>query len=185
MKRSWLWCVAAAALGVGALMACDPNGTNDPLRNAGTVAVPSAAAQELEGPKGCSLSGAWMTKPGSSYTPWMATNIGSSESSGTGIIDVPVWPEDLGFPFNPRVILRGAWERTGGNTFAFTAVGWILDASGAPALLAENVGTQTITDDCNKLTVESTMEVLTLDGQSIAKEELPDMVGYRIVVEHR
>ncbi|MFY3744870.1 hypothetical protein ACOQFB_13230 [Anaeromyxobacter sp. Red801] len=38
-----------------------------------------------------------------------------------------MWPNPPEFSFIARVILRGAWERTGGNTFAYTAKGWILD----------------------------------------------------------
>ncbi len=200
MKGTWtLAAVAVALLGIGALVACDVNGTNDPLRSAASVAVPSAAAQEGQGSMGCSNIGTWATAPGPVESElvnpaWMNTTTGQSSSSGTMVTDVPHWPNitlmplppqtgDPAFPNAVRMTpLRGVWERTGGNTFAFTQVGWALDAKGDAVYVVRNSGSGIVTEGCNTETIKSSLQFFLPDGTPIFSEVLADMVAHRVTL---
>src|SRR5512144_2750922 len=104
-------------------------------------------AQDAAAENGCSPIGTWATDPdveldelNNEPPAWIGTITGPSSSSGTVVTDVPHWPNltfidpatgEPAFPSAVRIsALRGVWERTGGNTFAFTQIGWAVDAEG-------------------------------------------------------
>ncbi|WP_242342718.1 hypothetical protein [Anaeromyxobacter terrae] len=145
-----------------------------------------AVAQAREG--GCSPLGSWSTqKPGEKIAdlPWIGTTTGQSNSSGTVVTDIPMWPKDEVITWVAKVTMRGAWKRTGGNTFTFVQEGWVPGPDGTPILFARNVGSETLSEDCNTVTVVSTMQIFdAVTGAFIAEAPIePPMVGYRIVVE--
>lgn len=182
MRRAWtLAAFAIAVIAVGVVVACDANGTKDVLRSA---AVSTAIAQEQGGAKGCSLIGSWSTDAfGGENVPiqWMATVTGQSNSSGELVVETPVWPF---LQWNTTVNMRGAWKRTGGNTFEFLQIGWVRAPDGTPLWLARNFGTQTLSNDCTTMTVTSTMVMMPLVEavQQIGPAPLNGLVAYRIVV---
>lgn len=200
MRRAWtLAAVAIALTGVGALVACEANGAKDPLRSAASVAVPSVAAQEAQGSMGCSNIGTWATAPGPIESEfvnpaWMNTTTGQSSSSGTLVTDVPHWPNitfmplppETGEPAFPNAVrmttLRGVWQRTGGNTFVFTQIGWALDAKGDAVYVVRNSGRGILTGDCNSETIKSSLEFFLPDGTPIFTEVIPDMVAHRVTL---
>ncbi len=162
MKRVIL--LSCFVLGVGVLVACGGN-RGDTLQGAANLAVPTALAQDDGGAKGCSIIGSWMTKvtpkfqPPDLTLPWLATMNGESSHSGTIVSVVPLWPAPL--PEGVKVTdLRGNWERTGGNTFKFTQIGWGVNANGVGVVVFRNSGITTLLDDCSLMKVESTMEAL-------------------------
>ena len=141
----------------------------------------TAAAKE-----GCSLVGSWMTMNlDTDYSQWMAT-INGQGHAGTGEVEVPKWPEALPPGAVAWTTLRGVWQRTGPNTFAFTLIGWLVDASGTPLYVARNSGTEILSEDCTVLTVVSTMEILTEAMEPIPGVDpvnVPVMIAQRIVVQ--
>ncbi len=188
-------------LGLGVLVACGGN-RGDTLQGAANLAVPTALAQENGGAKGCSIIGSWMTDPKQRFDPlppnladynipWMATFNGESSHSGTMVTMVPLWPEEL--PPGVKVTdLRGNWERTGGNTFKFTQVGWGVNGSGDAVLVFRNSGTTTLSENCSVSRVESTMEALSPEayplpapgdgGVVFPPATIPPMTARRIVI---
>ncbi len=185
MKKTSL--IVALALGAGVLLACE--------LGADRAVVAAASAQEA---KGCSLIGSWATLPDAPI-PWLCTMEGASAASGTIVCDVPRWPApiDLG-GLAPTAVrnttLRGVWQRTGGSTFAFTQVGWAVDATGTPVYGARNSGTSTLSEDCGRNVVHSTMELFAPDlgpidadpvtpgVQPFPPGDIGEMIGHRIEV---
>lgn len=150
----------------------------------------NAVAQE-----NCSIIGTYATAPGpftEEETPaWMTTTSGQSSSSGTMTTDVPHWPSITLFGAFPNAVrmttLRGVWKKTGGNTSVFTQIGWALDAQGDAVYVVRQSGRGTLTDGCNKLTIEATLEffyppMAYPDGDPVAVEYEDAMDAYRLGV---
>lgn len=183
--------VACLTLGAGILVACEL------AANGEQGIVATAVAQDAA--RGCSIIGTFATAPDTEFDestetpPWITTATGLSAASGTIVTDVPHWPNlsfvnpATGEPMFPNAVrmteLKGVWERTGGNTIAFTQIGWAVDADGDAVYVVRNSGRTTLTDGCNTEIVESTMEWL-MPGDEMAffSAVIPDMVAHRITV---
>ncbi len=148
----------------------------------------NALAQES-----CSIFATYATAPGpftEEETPaWITTIAGQSPSSGTMTTDVPHWPNITAYGNFPNAVrmttLRGVWEKTGANTSAFTQIGWALDAMGDVVYSIRQSGRGTLTDGCNALTIEATIEffVHTPAGDILVGVEWePPMTAYRVTV---
>ena len=99
--------------------------------------------------KGCNLLGTWISYENGVPT-WVASVHGLSASSGTNILEYPaafpwaVFPEAMGMtPF------RGAWVRTGGNTFDYTFLATAYGDYGVPIGMVRIDGDITLGPDCN------------------------------------
>ena len=141
------------------------------------VVFMAASAVAADMPKnGCTLQGSWM---GTGSIKLLTTYNGLSASSGTIIEELPGFDMTLGGLFPTAVqgtTLRGTWQRTGGNTFVYTQVGYGLDAAGNIVWIGKNSGNKTLSDDCDVMTIESNLEVFLpevnpFDG--VAKYVLP------------
>ncbi len=122
----------------------------------GVVLFAASALAEDMPKNGCSLQGSWMNNE------ILATYNGLSVSSGNIIEETPVLNPTLFGTFPTAVKVsswRGMWTRTGGNTFAYTQIGYGFDAEGNLLWIGKNSGNKTLTEDCNLMTVESTLEV--------------------------
>jgi hypothetical protein len=146
------------------------------------------------GGKGCSLQGTWfgVTDLGETMpTGWMVTVTGQSNSSGTNNLEYPTFDVTLGgfFPAADRMsTLRGAWERTGGNTFAYTMIGFVVDADGAPVWIAKLSGNITLVANCNYERIAAKLEIFLpgtspFDGFPFHVIEMPIHYGYRAYVD--
>lgn len=183
--------VACLVLGAGILVACELGANGEK----GIVAT--AVAQDAA--KGCSNIGSWVTDttafaetdPNPS-PPWISMATGLSASAGTIVTDVPHWPNvtvvnpATGEPIFATAVrvteLKGVWERAGGSTFAFTQVGWGVDAKGDVLYVVRNSGSTTLTD-CNTELVKSTMEwFFPGEEKPFITVVLPDFIGHRIMV---
>ena len=113
------------------------------------------------GNKGCKIQGSWIGFDNSdSY--WIATYHGRSASSGTSDLEFPLFDPTLGglFPETGKVSgARGVWERTGGNTFAYTLILFGIDDSTNVSWILKNSGNKTLTEDCNLMSIQSSIEV--------------------------
>jgi len=109
---------------------------------------------------GCRLEGSWLGF-GADGSRWLATYHGESANAGTNDLEFFFEPT-LGGLFPGAVSIssaRGVWVRTGGNTFAYTLITFGLDAGGNVAWIIKNSGNKTLTDNCNLMTIEGTLEV--------------------------
>jgi hypothetical protein len=127
----------------------------------------------------CSYIGAWY-----GYTPdldgndttieWIINVQGQSQSSGTANIEDILFDTTLNnaFPDADRVTtLRGVWERTGGNTFNITMIGYAIDSIvGAPLWLGKMSGEVTLVDNCNTEELNLTFEFFAPDQDPFSGE---------------
>jgi len=123
-------------------------------------------------------------------TGWMVTVTGKSSDHGTNNLEYPTFDLTLGiFPAAVRLsTLRGAWERTGGNTFAYTFMGFAVDEFNLPVWIGKVSGTVTLSADCNFETITATMEVFGPDMDPFEDvpwftEILDEHYGYRADVD--
>lgn len=139
---------------------------------------------------GCSLKGSWVGIGGSVF---IVSYAGQSESSGTNVELAPTVDPKLG-PFFPDAVeftsLRGVWERTGSNTFAYTQIAYGLDADRNVLYIAKDSGNKTLSEDCNMMTVEHTLEIFVPGDNPFDPEtepiycfaDLPQSFAYRMKV---
>jgi len=152
--------------------------------------------------KGCNPQGSWV-----SFDPlgpsWTAVVQGQSASSGTNELEYPfllpkfpvVFPGQPGYPgyLFPDAVgmtpLRGAWERTGGNTFDYTMVGHGYGENGIPMWAGKVIGDITLHEDCNSGDFAAIVEVFVCPACNPFTDEpftvitWPTTTGYRVVVE--
>jgi hypothetical protein len=140
--------------------------------------------------KGCNLQGSWISYENGVPT-WMAGVHGQSASSGTNILEYPaafpwlVFPDAVGMtPF------RGAWERTGGNTFDYTFLAYAYDAYGGPMGMVRISGDITLATDCNTgiFTAIGYVYPCAIDcsdpyGETSIVMPIDPSTGYRVMVE--
>ncbi len=152
----------------------------------------AASALAADMPKGgCTLQGSWMSTDVNFQS--LGTDMGESASSGTMIVELFGANADptLGGMFQNGVkisTLRGVWERTGGNTFAYTQVWYGLDAGENILWIGKNSGTETLSEDCNLLKVDSTFEIFypevnPFGGTPFFAEPLPTIYYHRMRVD--
>ena len=160
---------------------------------ASVVAVSAAS-------KGCNLQGSWL-----GFDPlgpsWTAVVHGQSPSSGTNEFDYPfVLPKFPQFfpPADPEYLfpyavgmtpLRGAWERTGSNTFDYTMIGYGYDEDRIPMWAGKMSGTITLNEDCKSGDFGAVIEIFVCPACNPFTDdpytaiEWPTTTGYRVVVE--
>jgi len=148
----------------------------------------SAAAGNDEG---CKLNGSWIGYSDSGAW-WMASPTGQNASHGVTVIDVPGFDFTLGgaFPVVNSSQLRGVWERTGGNTFAYTVVGFAVDGNGDAQYVSKLTGTETIMEGCDVMFLEhTTLQIYAPDADPFSDEPIldpmyfPDHYGLRMHVD--
>jgi hypothetical protein len=86
--------------------------------------------------------------------------------------------------------LRGVWERTGPNSYAYTLVGFTLDANGGTQYISKLTGTETLSEDCNTMLLQNTYLQIYLpdadpfsDTPIIGPLYFPDHNGYRMKID--
>ena len=113
---------------------------------------------------GCRLEGSWM-----GFSPdgtrWLATYHGESANAGTNDVEVFLDPT-LGGLFPDAVSIssgRGVWVRTGGNSFSYTMIVYGLDEFGGVNWIIKNSGVQILSESCNRMSVDGTIELFEPD----------------------
>jgi hypothetical protein len=153
------------------------------------LAVPGLAVAS-DGPANCSFQGTWfgVTSPTDlTLTGWMVTVEGKSHDTGTNNLEYPTFDPTLGgaFPADRISTLRGAWERTGRNTFAYSFMGFALDSANVPVYIAKVNGTIKLSPDCGTETITASLSVYypasvsPFDGAPLFTTPLPEHYGYR------
>lgn len=154
------------------------------------LAVAASGPQAGPGARQCSFQGTWfgvVSPENLSLTGWVVTVEGKSENAGTNNLEYPTFEPTLGmnFPTAVRIgTLRGAWERTGRNTFTYSFLGFALDSANAPVYLAKVSGTISLSRDCRTEAISASMAVYfpnvsPFDGDPLFTMPLAPHYGYR------
>lgn len=128
---------------------------------------------------------------------WVSTVTGQNANNGVAILDIPGFDATLavdGVPTFPDVVqgtkLRGVWERTGSNTFAYTLIGFAVDAAGGTQYISKLTGTHTLSEDCNTMLLQDTyFQVYLPDADPFSDDPIigpmyyPDHNAYRMMVD--
>jgi hypothetical protein len=164
------------------------------------LATPAVASANLFG-WGCNLQGTWIgvTSPeDTTLTGWVVTVAGRSRFHGTNNLEFPTFNPKLLVPFEPYFLyadaqyissLRGAWMRTGFNSFSYTMTGIATAADGVtPVWVGKLSGTITLSNDCRSEEITATLEtfdpsVSPFDGSPDWVLPLPTHYGYRARVD--
>lgn len=113
---------------------------------------------------GCRLEGSWMIfSPDGTRS--LATYHGESASAGTSAVEVFMDPT-LGGAFPDAVRIssgRGVWVRTGRSSFSYTMIVYGLDAEQNVTWIIKNSGTQVLSQHCNRMNVDGTVEIFSPD----------------------
>jgi len=157
------------------------------------MAIPGAASADQSG-KGCSLQGTWfgvVSPEDTRLTGWMVTVTGKSENDGSNNLEFPIFDPTFDGAFSSAVrisTLRGAWNRTGGNTFIYSFMGFGVDALGAAVYMVRVSGDITLSGDCQSEFITATAEIFLpfmspFDDDPIDTQDLDDHYGYRAYVD--
>ena len=127
-------------------------------------AIPGAAIAG-DARNGCSLLGSWFgvdSLVDKNLTGWMVTVTGKSENQGTNNFEYPNFdPTFFGnFPTAVRLSSSvGAWQRTGGNTFEYSFIGFAMDVAGQIVGISKAVGEISLSDNCNAETLTAIVDL--------------------------
>jgi hypothetical protein len=124
---------------------------------------------------GCRFQGSWIGYDAAGAS-WLSTAAGQSASSGTYALETPGFDVTFGqsFPAAYASTFRGSWERLDGNTFGATLLAIAVDASGAPVYIAKLSGIDTLSKDCNSMSIVATVELFW--GNEDPFEDVPFLV---------
>lgn len=139
----------------------------------------------------CSYIGSWYGVNADGDLEWMINVQGPSQTSGTNNLESLLFDLTIGGAFPTAVkstTLRGVWEKTGNRTFAFTMIGYAVDANGATVWIGKMSGTAALIDDCRREYIELTMEIFAPGTDPFADEplfgfSLPNHYGYKMRVD--
>jgi hypothetical protein len=148
----------------------------------------------------CKFPGTWfgVTSPTDlTLTGWVVTVVGESPFAGTNNLEyptfdpkVPVLDPETGaflyyvYPEADRIsTLRGIWERTGPNTFAYSFMGFGLEGI-TPLYIAKVNGTIELSRDCRTEKINAFMSIYPpavspIKGEPLFTVPLPEHYGYR------
>ncbi len=160
---------------------------------AAALAIPGLAMAGGQG-QGCKLQGTWFgvdSLETKMLTGWMVTATGKSADHGTNNLEFPVFDTTLDNNFPTAVDLssmRGAWHRTGGNTFDYSFMGFAVDAADMPVWVGKVSGTITLSENCTFETITATLFVYLpgmspFDGEPLFFMPLEEHYGYRMQVD--
>jgi len=159
--------------------------------------VSVAASADVDSGKGCQLQGTWfgVDSPETKHlTGWTVSVAGQSSNRGTNILEYPTFDPTLGqvLPATRVSALRGAWERTGGNTYAYTMTGIAVNDNQEAIWIGKLSGNIVLSADCNSETITAKLEVFLpaygetpFDGAPVYVPviQLPTHYGYRAYVD--
>jgi len=119
------------------------------------------------GNNGCQYIGSWFGYNADENVAWTSQAVGPNSSSGTMLLELPGFDITFGGLFDVANVtgnLKGAWERTGGNTFSYASMGFATNADGDAVWAVRLTGDVSVTGNCDVLEVENTwMSIYILD----------------------
>lgn len=118
------------------------------------------------GKDSCQYIGSWFGYDADENVSWTSQAVGPNTSGGTMMLELTGFDITFGGLFNVTSagILKGAWERTGGNTFSYAGMSFATNADGGAIYAVRLTGDLQVVGHCDVLEVESTwMSIYILD----------------------
>lgn len=155
----------------------------------GLIAFPTQGLAKED--QSCSYIGSWYGYNEAGALEWMINVQGPSQTSGTNNLESLLFDLTLGGNFPNAVrstTLRGVWEKIGDKLFGFTMIGYAVDVNGSTVWIGKMSGTADLSDDCNKMYIDLTMDIFEPGKDPFADEPLfwfplPNHNGYRMRVD--
>ena len=117
--------------------------------------------------KDCQYIGSWFGYDADENVSWTSQAVGPNNSGGTMLLELPGFDitfEGLFDVVNSTGNLKGAWERTGGNTFSYAGMSFATNAAGDAVYALRVTGDLEVVGNCDVLRVENTwMSIYILD----------------------
>jgi len=118
----------------------------------------------------CQYIGSWFGYDADENVGWTSQAVGPNASRGTMLLETPGFDITFGGMFdvvNVTGNLKGAWERTGGNTFSYASMGFATDAQGDAIWAVRLTGDLMVVGDCDELEVINTwMSLYIMDPET-------------------
>lgn len=127
------------------------------------------------GDAGCPYIGSWFGYSADEDISWVSQAVGPNHSGGTLLLELPGF--DITFDGAFDVIdasdLKGAWERTGGNTFRYGTMTFATNADGEAVYAARLTGDLEVIGDCDVLHVTNTWMSIYILGLGPEDDPVP------------
>jgi len=108
--------------------------------------------------KDCQYIGSWLGYDADENVAWISQAVGPNMAGGTLVLELPGFDFTFGGLFD--VInasdLKGAWERTGGNTFRYATISFATNSDGDAVYAARLAGDLEVVGECDVLHVTNT-----------------------------
>ena len=108
---------------------------------------------------GCQYIGSWFGYDSDENVGWTSQAVGPNASGGTMLLELPGFDITFGGLFDVVGYtgnLKGAWERTGGNTFVYAAMSFATDAAGDAVYAVRLTGDLEVIGECDVIRVLNT-----------------------------
>ena len=106
----------------------------------------------------CDFRGSWYGYLPTLQLDFMSMITGTSASHGTYVLEVPGF-ELTALGAVKTSSFRGTWERLDKNSIAFTLISYGVDTIGQTTVIVKISGIDTISNDCNTMSIENTNEI--------------------------
>ena len=117
----------------------------------------------------CQYIGSWFGYNADESVSWTSQAVGSNASGGTMMLELTGFDITFDglFDVTSAGILKGAWERTAGNTFSYAGMSFATDADGDAVYAVRLAGDVQVVGHCDVLRVQHTwMSIYILDPES-------------------
>lgn len=121
------------------------------------------------GDGGCHYIGSWFGYSADEDVSWISQAVGPNSAGGTLVLDLPGFDMTFGGLFDvvDASKLRGAWERTGGNTFRYGVISFATNLDGDAVYAARLTGDLEVIGECDVLHVANTwLTIYILDAEN-------------------
>lgn len=110
------------------------------------------------GDNGCQYIGSWFGYDAEENVSWVSQAVGPNSAGGTLLLELPGFDMTFGglFEVIDASDLKGAWERTGGNTFRYAVMSFATNLDGDAVYAARLTGDLEVTGECDVLHVANT-----------------------------
>lgn len=118
----------------------------------------------------CQYIGSWFGYDADENVSWTSQAVGPNASGGTMLLELPGFDITFGGLFDVTNIagnLKGAWKRTGGNTFNYAGMSFATNADGDAVYAVRLTGEVRVIGHCDVLSVDNTwMSIYILDPEN-------------------
>jgi hypothetical protein len=124
----------------------------------------------------CQYIGSWFGYDHHENVAWTSQAVGPNRSGGTMLLELPGFDITFDGLFDVVNIagnLKGAWKRTGGNTFSYAGMSFATNADGEAVYAIRLTGDVRVIGDCDVLSVENTWLSIYMLNQGMDPDPVP------------